>query len=524
MLYDFISLFSLYIAYKPAVTIHLAKETKIDYKCPVCFEPLTEGPFLLIECGHHLCRLCRDRLLRMNKTECPKCREPDQLKSAVPDRNIQRLVRSLEVRCSEYQEGCKWVGELRYLHDHLKKQCDIAFLQCPFCSYRSLRSEMKEHTRHCPQRMISCENCGYYNTFTIVTEKHYPVCPKSSRLIISRTSVPQQYQYNQASIEFIINDFSEKREEWCSPPFYTHDRGYKFCLEVLPNGYSTGSGSHISMYAYLLKGMFDEELRWPFEGDIIVELLDWDSGESSLCHTIHYNSYHDRDGTHSSRAADRLAANGLGIPQFISRADLMVSNNDSKFLCNDCLRLRVNAIVYSTPFLCPIPARQVTPCSDSTSTWHKSSFTSTRSGVQFTISEYSKRKQFNNEYFSQPFTSSPQGYTFCLRIFANGDGSGKGSHLSIFAYIMKGQHDDHLWWPFTGTISFELFNWLGDKRHYKRTLSIDADDNFTKVTQGEYGKNLGYHQFISQSYLQSADAQYIKHDCIHVKVNIRLSD
>ena len=32
---------------------------------------------------------------------------------------FQRKVNSLKVRCSDYKEGCEWVGELRDLHDHL---------------------------------------------------------------------------------------------------------------------------------------------------------------------------------------------------------------------------------------------------------------------------------------------------------------------------------------------------------------------------------------------------------------------
>ena len=65
------------LAHKP-VTIHLVHEADIDYQCPICTEPLTE-PYLTIECGHHLCRQCRDRLLSIGKTECPTCREPDAL-------------------------------------------------------------------------------------------------------------------------------------------------------------------------------------------------------------------------------------------------------------------------------------------------------------------------------------------------------------------------------------------------------------------------------------------------------------
>ena len=61
-----------------------------------------------------------------------------------------------------------------------RKEAQTYFLWTICSSRYGRRSEMREHSRrHCHKRMISCENCGYYNTFTIVTEKHYPICPRS---------------------------------------------------------------------------------------------------------------------------------------------------------------------------------------------------------------------------------------------------------------------------------------------------------------------------------------------------------
>ena len=431
---------------------------------------------------------------------------------------------------------------------------------------------MREHSRrHCHKRMISCENCGYYNTFTIVTEKHYPICPRSPidcpnqhcpveglrrhqleqhlnecshqlvdcpntgcsvrlprgemklhtlqqhNLVLEETNqavaitpatVSPQYLYNQAPMEFIISDFSEKKEVnevWYSLPFYTHNRGYKFRLQVYSNGAGTGSGTHISVYAQLMRGEYDNELEWPFEGDIRVELLNWRVDKHHL-RTIDFNRYTDPDGKYSSRVTDRKTRPCLGSPQFISHTDLAPTTN-TEYLRDDYLKLRVSvAVVYSTPLLPLTPAWQ-----DSLST--------TQSGVQFTITEYSKRKQFNNQYFSPPFTTNSQGYRLCLRVYANGNGSGKGSHLSIYALIMKGQHDDRLQWPFTGTIIIELLNWLGDKGHYKRSLSIDTNNNFVRVTEGEYRNACGHHQFISQSSLNSStNPQYLYQDCIRMRV------
>ena len=561
------------LTHKPVTDVHLVHETDIDYQCPICTEPLTE-PYLSIECGHHLCQQCRDRLLSIGKTECPTCREPDVLTNAVLDKNVQRKVQCLKVRCLVYKKGCEWVGELRDLHDHLQKRCVIACpFPCLFCSSRYARkSETREHSRrHCHKRMISCENCGYYNTFTIVTEKHYPICPRSPidcpnqhcpveglrrhqleqhlnecsyqlvdcpntgcsvqlpreliklhrvfrhNLVLEETNqavaitpatVSPQYLYNQAPMEFIISDFSEKKEAnevWYSSPFYTHNRGYKFRLNVCPNGDGTGSGTHLSVYGQLMRGEYDNELEWPFKGDIRVELLNWRADKNHHSRTIYFNRYIDPDRKHSSRVTDRETATGYGNPQFISHTDLPPTTN-TEYLHDDYLKLRVSAIVYSTPLLPLTPAWQ-----DSLST--------TQSGAQFTISEYSKRKLFSNQYFSPPFTTSSQGYRLCLKVFANGAASGKGSHLSIYAYIMKGQHDDRLQWPFTGTIIIELLNWLEDKGHYNLTLSIDTNDDFVRVTKGEYGNDYGYHQFISQSSLNSStNPQYLYQDCIRVRV------
>ena len=213
----------------------------------------------------------------------------------------------------------------------------------------------------------------------------------------------------------------------------------------------------------------------------------------------------DPDGTIYSRVINQETGPNLGEPQFTSHTDLAPTTN-TEYLRDDYLKLRVIVTVYSTPLLHLTPAWQ-----DSLST--------TQSGAQFTISEYSKRKQFDNEHFSPPFTTSPQGYRLCLVVFAKGKDSDKGSHLSIYALIMKGQHDDHLQWPFTGIIIIELLNWLEDKGHYKKTLSIDTNNDFVRVTKGEYGNTLGYPKFISQSSLNSStNPQYIYQDCIRVRV------
>ena len=57
------------------------------------------------------------------------------------------------------------------------------------------------------------------------------------------------------------------------PPFFTHPHGYKLCLRVYPYGYGRGSGTHVSIFMYLMKGPFDMNLKWPFRGELRVQIM-----------------------------------------------------------------------------------------------------------------------------------------------------------------------------------------------------------------------------------------------------------
>ena len=44
------------------------------------------------------------------------------------------------------------------------------------------------------------------------------------------------------------------------------------CLDVYANGTGKGKNSHVSVFANVMKGNFDSNLTWPFQGEIVVGL------------------------------------------------------------------------------------------------------------------------------------------------------------------------------------------------------------------------------------------------------------
>ena len=67
--------------------------------------------------------------------------------------------------------------------------------------------------------------------------------------------------------------------------------------------------------------------------------------------------------------------------------------------------------------------------------------------------------------YSVPFYTSKQGYKMCARVYLNGDGLGKGTHLSLFFVVMRGPYDALLPWPFEQKVTLVLLNQTQGKRN-----------------------------------------------------------
>ena len=476
------------------------------------------------------------------------------------------------------------MGELRYIQEHLDpvlRECSFILPTCPLgCGKPIHTTAMKDHIlSNCCKRLYVCEHCGYSNEFDIVTEQHYPLCElfpvecpnecsvknlkrmqfekhldqcpfqviqcpftsagctvqlsrremeehekdsevmsqhleMAKRLMSGLKPLPLpslasdclQFVFNLPPVEFMITDFSKKKEredEWMSPSFYSHPQGYKLCLVVYPNGVWSGKSTHVSAFVGVLNGEHNDHLDRPLDTDVIVELLNWKEDKEHHERTISYTS---RD--------HRVSQGGIEMSpvfnKFISHSSLSYnSTTNTEYLQNDCVRLRVSKVIlYSTAFLNKTPSWQ-------------NPHNGYQSLHEFTLTEFSKRKQFNNRFYSSPFYTHQHGYRLCLAVYANGYDSGKDTHVSVYLTLMAGEYDDQLEWPFVGKIGIEILNWSEDKRHHRKTLSVVSSFCFIKVTEGRFGQRKGYRQFIPHSSLACSSEQnteYLQEDCLRFKV------
>ena len=114
--------------------------------------------------------------------------------------------------------------------------------------------------------------------------------------------------------------------------------------------------------------------------------------------------------------------------------------------------------------------------------------------------------------YSIPFYTSRHGYKMCARVYLNGDGMGKGTHLSFFFVVMKGPFDALLPWPFKQKVTLTIINQAG-KKHVTGPIRPDPQSNsFQRPTQKEMNVASGCPMFIRQE--QLLNGGFVKDDCI----------
>ena len=59
---------------------------------------------------------------------------------------------------------------------------------------------------------------------------------------------------------------------------------------------------------------------------------------------------------------------------------------------------------------------------------------------------------------SAPCYTKQYEYKYCTRLYLQGDGMGRSTHVSLFFVVMKSEHDQLLTWPMHKRITFELIN------------------------------------------------------------------
>ena len=346
-----------------------------------------------------------------NKTfSCPACRRLLDSKSYFKDGRMEREIKSLKVRCTI--EECDWQGTIGDIETHLvicpyqMVDCSLA------CGQKIHYKEMEAHLRDCPKRIVSCQYCkeeGPHNVIKssvhldkcsfypvkcynegcekirkrIVLKYHEKRCPKAIvycehsnlgcdklikredqekhneesmkehlQMAIKRVDTLQMKCAGSSSSQvFKMNRSSSYKYNdlvWHSPSFYTSSGGYKMMLCVYANGYGFGKGTHMSCYIVLVPGEYDDELEWPFQGEVTVELLNQRKDRHHKKLIIKYDHSTPKD---CKKRVTKTMSQSWGEDQFIALSDPEFKGLAYGFLGSRYFRVSVRVTSKTKPWL-----------------------------------------------------------------------------------------------------------------------------------------------------------------------------
>ena len=108
--------------------------------------------------------------------------------------------------------------------------------------------------------------------------------------------------------------------------------------------------------------------------------------------------------------------------------------------------------------------------------------------VYRTVKKYNQLKANDEEIYTDPFYTTQGGYKMIMSVYPNGNGSFRGTHLSVFISLMKGENDHILSFPINGIFKIQLLNWRQNSGHVEKIVQFDESSPERirlQVTTGE---------------------------------------
>ena len=142
------------------------------------------------------------------------------------------------------------------------------------------------------------------------------------------------------------------------------------------------------------------------------------------------------------------------------------------------------------------------------------------------ISDFARRRNdartgAQTSFYSASFFTSRHGYKMCARIYLNGDGMGKGTHISLFFVVMRGQYDALLRWPFRQKVTLMLLD-QDNIEHVIDAFRPDPNSSSFQKPRREMNIASGCPLFCPLSDLDKH--AYVRDDTMFVKIIVDTSD
>ena len=467
-----------------------AKANFAQFSCVKC-ELLLRDP-VQSACGHRLCKSCADDVIAKEKIpKCPECGEEfDEEDGAkyFPDRFVKREISNMEVICIHFEAGCNWQGKFNEFEKHVSN-CDFATSSCEYCNESIRRDQRESHLRLCPCIPKQCPLAVFGCDGSLMTkkklEKHMQesVCEHLTQLVARLRSLEDTLKLQQSCVvaKTRETDYHEWDDVEVDGPRSIDHRCDSGVGQSLSSGDPPRSKTHfvtrLETIPDRITGM-DMAMHTKFQSMLTAQI-------ASLSEEVK------RNFTSEIRAKDEEIQT---LKTTVNKLEKQIRSKNAELEDRD---FRLSLIENSNH--------------DGSMIWKIPQFSQRKGDAQ------------NGKYtsiFSLPFYSGRYGYKMCLRLYIMGDGIGKGTHLSLFFVVMRGEFDNILQWPFTHKVTFKLINQAGG-RDIVDTFQPDPMSSSFRKPKSDMNIASGCPRFVSHTELERGG--FVVDDTIFIKCTIDTS-
>ncbi|XP_063000853.1 TNF receptor-associated factor 1 [Elgaria multicarinata webbii] len=441
-----------------------------------------------------------------NNPICQSCKEEEpgtineegllSVEKAFSDAAINKEISELPVHCGI--PGCNWTGVMKSLEDH-QSTCEYAPIPCHVgCGEVVMRKKLAEHLQNdCPNAIPSSDCNQKVSGSKHQNRSMVSVSEKSCRF--SRIGCPfkgdtedrNSHEKNAAALHLalLLQHIKQLRESLC--PADGRGNAHLTDSNVLTGIFSVQLQGALEVDRYSRLPLYEEGTSWRThsQGENGVSLLE---RKLRVCQDI--ASVLSKEMATSRQTI--MAFRGLNLDMIhgleLKAADLqqcLAQKEAALGRLEERLRLCEQAS-YDGIFQWKI--------TDVHRKWYEAVCGKTCS------------------FQSPAFYTSRYGYKLCMRIYLNGEGREKGTHVSLFIVLLRGDYDALLQWPFTHKITFMLLS-QNDGDHLLNAIQPDPASTSFQRPVTDMNDASGCPRFISLAKLRSPKYAYIRDGSLFLK-------
>ncbi|XP_029791189.1 TNF receptor-associated factor 5 isoform X3 [Suricata suricatta] len=502
---------SISLDFEPDTDYRFVEQLEERYKCAFCHSVL-HNPHQT-GCGHRFCQHCILSLRELNAVPlCPVDKEVIKSQEVFKDNCCKREVLNLYVYCRN-APSCNAKIILGRYQDHLQ-QCPFQAVQCSNenCQKPVLRKDLKEHlSAYCQFREEKCLYCKK-DVVVINLQNHeenlcpeYPVsCPNKCLQMIPRAEVDehlavcpeaeQDCPFKHYGCTVKISDLYKSLEQKESKIQQLAETVTKFEKEFKQFAQLFGKNGSFLSNIQALTSYIDKSAWLEAQVRQLLQVVNQQQNKFDMRPLVDAIDTVKQKITQLETNDQRLVV----LEGETNKHDAHINIHKAQLNKNEERFKLLEGACYNGKLI-----------------WK--------------VTDYKMKKRealdgHTVSIFSQPFYTSRCGYRLCARAYLNGDGSGKGTHLSLYFVVMRGEFDSLLQWPFRQRVTLMLLDQSGKKNHIMETFKADPNSSSFKRPDGEMNIASGCPRFVAHSTLENAKNTYMKDDTVFLKVAVDLTD